>query len=131
MPNIIAVTAVTPSTNAITRQSIAVACPGAPGRSCLPQWPIARPSAPPPAASSKLSVRSCRTSRQRGLVHLLAPHDENLGIHFGDGGREGFRLDVGIEDHLAAEVLEAIDTDGFEFVCNEHFGHGDSEGQSE
>ena len=36
IPKIIAVRPVTASTKAMTRQSIAVACPGAPGRSSLP-----------------------------------------------------------------------------------------------
>ena len=75
MPKTRPVVPVMPNTNASTRQSNGSCWPALPGNSCWPHRPTSTPSAPPIAASRRLSVSSWRTSRPR-----VAPSDNLIEI---------------------------------------------------
>ena len=75
MPKMIPVSMVMPDVNARMRQSAGADVPTGAGSSGCPQRASARPAMPPMPASSRLSVSSWRTSRQR-----VAPIDSRTEI---------------------------------------------------
>src|SRR6185295_14472836 len=57
---------------------------------------------------------------QRIHAHLLAAHDEDVGVDPADQIGQGVGLDVGLGDDGAAQLLQSIDADLLEFVGDEN-----------